>query len=88
MKLSDVPKRAFATSPTPIPKKEVPDWDALYQVLLKRGFVIIESDDLRMTTNGSEECIPVKQFNCHLRLIKGVRLLTKRIGANRWYCTF
>lgn len=88
MKLNDVPDRAFSAKPTPIPVKEVPDWDALYQVLLRRGFVIIESDDLRMTTNGSEECIPVKQFNCHLRLVKGVRLLTKRIGANRWYCTY
>lgn len=87
MKISDVPKRAFTASPTPIPKKTVNDWDALYRVLLKRGFVIIESTDLRRTAAGAEECVPVKDFNNHVRITKRERLYTKRISETRWFCT-
>lgn len=87
MKLSDVPKRALTASPTPIPVKTVEDWDALYQMLLKRGFVIIESHDLRRTASGAEESVPVKAFNNHVRLSKRARLITKRISETRWYCT-
>lgn len=87
MKISEVPNKAFTVPPTPIPTKVVPDWDALYQILVKRGFVVIESIDIRMTSIGAEECVPVKSFNNHVRLTQGKRLLTKRISATRWYCT-
>lgn len=86
MKISDVPERAFTAVPTPIPTKTVPDWDALYQTLLRQGFVVIESDELRATTVGSEECVPVKSFNNHVRLSKGVPLRTKRITRTKWFC--
>lgn len=87
MKISEVPTKAFTVAPTPIPMKMVPDWEALYQILMKRGFVVIESTDVRMTSTGIEECVPVKSFNNHVRLTQGARLFTKRIGATRWYCT-
>ena len=86
MKISDVPKKALVASPTHIPTKIVPDWDALYQVMLRRGFVIIESEDLRRTTTGAEESVPVKAFNNHVRLTKRMRLRTKRISETRWFC--
>ncbi len=86
MKISEVPDKAFTVTPTPIPLKLVPDWDALYQILKKRGFVVIESLDVRMTSIGAEECVPVKSFNNHVRLTQGKQLRTKRISATRWYC--
>ena len=87
MKISEVPSAAFTAAPTPIPMKMVPNWDALYQILMQQGFVIIESIDVRTTSVGGEECVQVKSFNNHVRLTQGSRLQTKRISATRWYCT-
>lgn len=87
MKISEVPNEAFTAQPTPIPTKMVPDWDAMHQTLLAQGFVVIESAAIRTHKTGGEECVLVKSFNNHLRLTKNVRLQTKRIGMNRWYCT-
>ncbi len=86
MRLSNVPEQAFTAAPTPIPTKVVPDWDSLYQTLLKQGFVIIESNELRSNSVGGEECVPVKSFNNHVRLTKGERLRTKRITGTKWFC--
>lgn len=86
MKLSDVPEQAFTAAPTPIPTKVVPDWDALYQILLKQGFVIIESNEIRIAAGSGDECVPVKGFNNHVRLSKGVPLRTKRITGTKWFC--
>lgn len=85
MKLSDIPEQAFTAAPTPVPTKAVPDWDALYQILLKQGFVIIESNEIRTAAGSGEECIPVKGFNNHVRA-KGQRLHTKRITGTKWFC--
>jgi hypothetical protein len=87
MKISDVPDEAFSAAPTPIPMKMVPDWDALYQILMAKGFVIIESTDVRATSIGGEECVQVKSLSNHVRLTQGSRMQTKRISATRWYCT-
>jgi hypothetical protein len=86
MRMSDVPKKAFTAKPTPIPQKLVNDWEALYEVTRKRGFVVIESTDLRMSVIGAEECVPVKNFNNYVRIVKRERLYTKRISENRWVC--
>lgn len=67
---------------TTIPTKIVYDWDALYAILVHRGFVIIESDNMR----NEHDCVEVKAFNCHLRQVKKGRLRTKRISINRWFC--
>ena len=83
MKLSEIPANAFVASPTPIPTKVAYDWDALYAILVHRGFVIIESDRVR----GLHDCVEVKAFNSHLRQIKKAKLKTKRISENKWYCT-
>jgi hypothetical protein len=88
MKISDVPACAFARrAATPIPTKVVPDWDALHQTLLEQGFVVIESDVIRTTSRGADECVLVKAFNSHLRTTKKLKLYTKRITKTRWFCT-
>jgi hypothetical protein len=88
MKISDVPACAFARrAATPIPTKVVPDWDALYQTLLAQDFVIIESDVIRKTAQGVDECVLVKAFNSHVRITQKVKLYTKRITKTRWFCT-
>ena len=87
MKISEIPSEAFIAPATPIPQRIVYDWEALHQTLQDRGFIIIESNSLRVLPSGVEECIPVKAFNSHLRQTKGIGLRTKRIGATRWYCT-
>ena len=87
MRIEDVPKAAFTTAPTPIPTKVVHDWQALHDTLKAQGFVIIESDQLRVMAGGGSEGVLVKMFNSHLRQTVGARLKTKRISAHRWYCT-
>lgn len=87
MKISEVPREAFTAQPTPVPTKTVHDWDAMYRILLEQGFVVIESDAIRTHRTGGEECVVVKSFNNHLRLTKNIRLQTKRISVDRWYCT-
>jgi hypothetical protein len=89
MKISEIPNEAWVlTPPTPLPQKTVVmyDWEALHQTLQNRGFIIIESDSLRVLPSGVEECIPVKAFNSYLHS-KKAHLRTKRIGAIRWFCT-
>lgn len=87
MKMQDVPLKAFTAKATPIPTKCVPDWDALQATLEREGFVVIEEGELRQATSGSWENTIVKAFNAHLRVTKKVRLFTRRIGHNRWFCT-
>ena len=87
MKISDIPDEALDATPTPIPTKTVYDWEALHRVMKRQGFVVIETDDTRMTTAGAEESVLVKAFNSHMRTVKGLRLKTKRISKTRWYCT-
>lgn len=87
MKASEIPAKAWDAQPTPIPTKMVYDWDAMLSTLKKRGFVIIESDEIRTTKLGVDECVPVKAFNAYMRITKKRHLRTKRIGKNRWFCT-
>ena len=86
MKMSEVPVKAFGLKATAIPMKSVPDWDSLYDTLVLKGFVIIDKGELRLTTANGLENTMVKAFNSHVRLTKKVRLRTKRIGENRWFC--
>lgn len=86
MKIQDVPKQAFTAEPTPIPTKVVPDWDALLSVLTTNGFVVLESDELRIAKSGSQEAVNVKNFNNYVRMTKRRQLLTKRISNTRWVC--
>ena len=87
MKVKDVPDKALIAHPTPIPTKLVPDWDMLYLILKERGFVVIESEDTRISANGTLECVPVKKFNCYVRTTRKGHLYTRRISGNRWVCT-
>lgn len=87
MKISDVPDKALSAPATPVPTKTIYDWDALLVIIKRDGFVIIESENVRQTSCGADECVEVKMFNSHVRNIKGMRLRTKRISKSRWFCT-
>ena len=87
MRIEDIPDTAFTAPPTPLPEKVVYDWEQLHHTLNAQGFIIIESDQLRTTKTGLVECVPVKSFNTYLRITKKIRLKTKRITTNRWFCT-
>ena len=87
MKASEVPQKAWNAPSTPIPKKSVYDWEEMLAILEKKGFVIIESDDIRITRTGAEECIQVKAFNCFVRVTKKRQLRTRRLSRKRWFCT-
>ena len=86
MKITDVPKQAFTAEPTPIPMRPIPDWDALLSVLIAKGFVVLEADELRIAKSGSQEAVNVKNFNNYVRMTKRRQLLTKRISDTRWVC--
>ena len=89
MKIADVPKAAFSQPATKVPTKLViaHDWEALYGLVEKKGFVVIEcdEDELRITNAGGEEAPVVKAFNRWVRANFGWHLKTKRIGATRWF---
>jgi hypothetical protein len=89
MRIADVPQAAFIKKATKVPTKVViaPDWEALYKLIEKKGFVIIECEEseLRLTTSLGYEAPVVKAFNswCHMRHKHNIK--TKRIGATRWF---
>ena len=87
MKRSEVPDSAWSEKPTPIPTKQVYDWDKLHDILVKKGFVVIESTNIRIDTHGTVECVEVRAFLNHLRYTKRIPLRTKRISDHRWACT-
>ncbi len=87
MRISEIPNEAFTAQPTPVPQKIMYDWDALYAIVQDKGFIIIESDVVRVLPSGAEESVLVKAFNSHLRQTKSIGLRTKRISKTRWYCT-
>lgn len=91
MKIEDVPRAAFTKKATKVPTKLVVayDWDALYELVEKQGFVVLEceEDELRVTTGLGLESPVVKAFNSWCRLHHKRHLRTKRIGATRWFVT-
>lgn len=87
MRMADVPKAAFSAEPTPVPTKIAYDWDKLFCIMVDKGYVVIESEDLRTLPSGTQESVLVKMFNSHCAMVQKQNLRTKRIGANRWYCT-
>jgi hypothetical protein len=87
MKRAEVPSKAWDALPTPIPTKVMYDWEALLAILEKRNFVVIESDEIRITKSGVEECIPVKAFNSFVRITKKQQLRTRRLSQTKWFCT-
>jgi hypothetical protein len=88
MRFDDVPDRAYDIAPTPVPMKVVPDWDALYETLLREPYIVLDVpvEDLRYYKSTAAEAPTVKGLNNHVRLSKKRKLLTKRISATRWLC--
>lgn len=87
MKIAEIPETALSAPPTPIPTVVMYDWEALFNTLQTQGFIVIESDNLRLTSKGADECVPVKMFNSYVRQNKHIPLRTKRISKFRWFCT-
>lgn len=87
MKSSEVPQAAYEAAPVRIPTREVPDWDALYHIMAKRGFIVIEGREIRATNIGGEESVLVKTFNNYVRNVKNMKLRTRRLSKYRWVCT-
>jgi len=87
MKIRDVPNEAFTAVPTPVPTKISYDWDKLFSIMVEKGYVVIESEDIRTLPSGAEESVLVKAFNSHCTLVQKQNLRTKRISIHRWYCT-
>jgi hypothetical protein len=89
MKIQDVPQAAFIKKATKVPTKVViaPDWEALYKLIEKKGFVVIEcaEDELRLTASLGYEAPVVKAFNSWCYLNRKHNIKTKRIGATRWF---
>jgi len=87
MKIDEIPKNLLRARATPIPTRAVPDWDALYTTMLRKGYVIIDEGELYAShSSAALQNTMVKAFNCHVRGIRNERLRTKRIGVNRWFC--
>jgi hypothetical protein len=91
MRIEDIHADGWTAEPTPVPTKTmiVYDWAALYETIQAQGFVVIESDQLRKTPSGGAESVLVKGFVTYVHNLKQtprVKLVSRRIGVNRWYC--
>lgn len=85
MKMEEVPKEAWDAAPTPIPTKQIPDWDAMFVILKEKGFVIIDDPDTHLNPYGSMISPKVKALATkawHARQ----KLLTRRLTPTRWVC--
>ena len=89
MKFKDIPNAAWDAPATPIPTKIVVayDWDALRLVLETQGYVVIESDEVRVVRNGVDESVLVKMFNSYMRQTAKKKMFTRRLSKTRWVCT-
>lgn len=87
MKIADIPNEALSAPPTPIPTTVIYNWEALFVTMQEQGFIVIESENLRKTNRGADECVEVKMFNSFVRQNKHIPLRTKRISKFRWLCT-
>ena len=86
LNLGNMPDSVLSKAVTPIPTKQVVvnDWDALHQILLNDGFVVIESEEIRELRHSGVDCAPVKAFVAFMNIRRGVKIATKRIGKHRW----
>lgn len=84
MKFSEVPSEAFSVKPECPPMKLVVDYDALFDLLCQKHWLVLRTDPSKDKSDGNPM---VKGFNNHVRLTKGQRLFTKRIAPDAWYVT-
>lgn len=86
MKAKDVPPSALAAPSTPVIMKQVPDWDAMYWLLVAKGYLVLECDNFIKTGKSkSVQSVTVKGLNNHVRITRKQQLFTKRIGPTRWF---
>jgi len=73
------------------PMKMVVDYDALYALLLEKGWLIIRTDPsldrVDTTARGHRSTVSpvVKAFNCHVRVVRKQRLFIRRMAIDAWY---
>ncbi len=89
MRLSEVKEEAWRARPHAIPTKIVPDFEALFDSLQERGWLVLEPPpvDHRTTTLGALESKLIKDFKNWMLNNRRLMLNTKRIGQYRWYLT-
>jgi len=78
-----------AIEPFDPPMKLVVDYEALYQQLLKTGWMLIRTDPSldRPVGGGQKSHVAplVKAFNCHVRVVLKQRLFMRRVALDAWY---
>jgi hypothetical protein len=76
-----------AVKPIFPPMKMVVDYDALYALLLEKGWLVIRTDPSldRKTSVGGTEAPVVKAFNGHVRVVLKQRLFIRRMAIDAWY---
>jgi hypothetical protein len=89
MRMADIQEEAWKTRAHAIPTKMVPDFDALFDDLDTRGWLVLEPPpiDHRITAIGALESKLVKDFKNWMLNNRRLMLNTRRIGQYRWYLT-
>ena len=89
MRMADIKKEAWKARPCAIPTKMVPDFNALFDLLNARGWLVLEPPalDHRETAIGALESKTIKDFKNWMLGNKQLMLNHRRIGEYRWYIT-
>ena len=89
MRLADVREDAWVSRAHHIPTKIVPDFEALFDDLDTRGWLVLEPPpvDHRITSLGVLESKIIKDFKNWMLNNRRLMLSHKRIGQYRWYLT-
>jgi len=84
MKWSDVPTEVLEMQAVYPPVKLVVDHDALFDMLQKQKWMLIQTNPHEDTPSGNAM---IKAFNCHVRAVKKMKLHTKKLSTTEWILT-
>lgn len=87
MRIDEIRWDAWDVTPSAIPTKMVPDFEALFNKLEKEAWLVLQTPpiDHRTSPNGSLESKLVKDFKNWTMNNKGLMLNHRHIGQYRWY---
>ena len=81
MKWSDVPTEVLEAQAVYPPVKLVVDHDAWFDMLQKQKWMLIQTDPRENIPSGNAM---IKAFNCHVRIVKKMKLRTKKLSMTEW----
>lgn len=84
MKWDDIPDAVLDMQAVHPPVKLVVDNDALFDMLMQQKWMLIQTNPHEDTPQGNAM---IKAFNCHVRITKKMRLLTKKLSTDTWVVT-